>query len=246
MIDLVKLLLFAGDGGDGRVSFRHEKYAPKGGPDGGDGGDGGSIIFRGSRQVSTLQHLAGKASFTAEAGQTGGRKNKTGAKSDSLIVEVPLGTQVIQLAENKTGFKRRMRFSIEQKLPRDAAKRPQYFLEEEGQPIPFREPDYCLPRWKDGVKAEVIEHEDGAVEEPSETELLSLFSQPASDLLQNEHLDKIVLYTFTEEGEELVVCQGGFGARGNVAFKSSTNRIPLQAEYGSFAERRGVLLELKL
>ncbi len=245
MIDLVKLLLFAGDGGDGRVSFRHEKYAPKGGPDGGDGGDGGSIILRGTRAVSTLQHLAGRALFQAEPGQMGGRRNRTGAKADSIIIEVPLGTQVVQLAENAQARFRRQRYGIDHILPRDAARKLRYEIEEEGQPVPYREPDWCKVAWADKESQEALGGTDPEAEQ-GEDELGELFSHQASELLQNDALEQTQLFTFTQEGQELVICQGGIGARGNVAFKSSINRVPLQAEYGSFAERRGVLLELKL
>lgn len=255
MIDLVKLLLFAGDGGDGRVSFRREKYAPKGGPDGGDGGDGGSVIFRATRQLSTLQHLAGKTSFEAEPGGMGGRRNKTGPKGASLVIEVPLGTQVIQVAENSVARLRRQRYGLDRLLTRDSARRPQYQLEKEGQPIPYREPDVCKPQWAEqdavdhGVTEQLFDQDEigmDVADDRPEAELNELFLRPAQELLQMEELERELLITFTQEGEELVICQGGYGARGNTAFKSSTNRVPLQAEYGSFAERRGVLLELKL
>ena len=78
MIDLVKLHLQAGNGGNGRVAFRREKYIPKGGPSGGNGGDGGSIIIQGVDNLSSLHHLAGVKGYTAKTGQSGGNKKKTG------------------------------------------------------------------------------------------------------------------------------------------------------------------------
>ena len=90
MIDIVKLLLKAGDGGNGRVSFRREKYVPKGGPDGGDGGKGGSVIIQADPGLATLAHFAGKIEFEAERGEAGGKRKKIGAKGEYLIFLVPI------------------------------------------------------------------------------------------------------------------------------------------------------------
>lgn len=100
MHDISLLKFQAGNGGDGRVSFRREKFVPKGGPDGGDGGDGGSIYLRGNKNLSTLASFAGKSEFKAPDGDMGGKQRKYGAKGDDLIIEVPIGTIVWEIDQD--------------------------------------------------------------------------------------------------------------------------------------------------
>ncbi len=97
-IDQVKIYCKSGDGGDGVVHFRREKYVPKGGPDGGDGGKGGDVIIRGNKDLWTLLHLKYTRHIKAENGQNGGGARRTGASGKNAIIEVPLGT-VIKDAE---------------------------------------------------------------------------------------------------------------------------------------------------
>jgi len=84
----------AGDGGAGCVSFRREKYVPKGGPDGGDGGNGGSIIFIADPNKNTLLDFAGKHHWKAKSGQAGMGKKMYGESGDDLLIRVPPGTLV--------------------------------------------------------------------------------------------------------------------------------------------------------
>lgn len=95
MIDEAQFSVKAGDGGDGRVSFRREKFVPRGGPDGGDGGLGGSIFLETDSNLNTLRFYAGKDRFMAEDGQPGGRAKKHGKNSDDLVLKVPVGTLVL-------------------------------------------------------------------------------------------------------------------------------------------------------
>lgn len=85
----------AGDGGAGCVSFRREKYVPRGGPDGGDGGRGGHIILSASSQKNTLYRFHFNQHFRAQNGRPGQGKNKHGADGADLIIELPLGTTVL-------------------------------------------------------------------------------------------------------------------------------------------------------
>lgn len=94
-IDEAKIVIRAGKGGDGVVSFRHEKYIDKGGPDGGDGGDGGSVIFRANPHISDLSVYNSKKRFKAENGQNGMSKKMKGKDGKDLVLDVPMGTQVI-------------------------------------------------------------------------------------------------------------------------------------------------------
>lgn len=93
-IDETKIYIKAGDGGNGGVSFRREKYIDRGGPDGGDGGRGGSIIFKSNSHLNTLIQFRFKKHFKAENGEQGKGYNKTGKSRDPLILEVPVGTQI--------------------------------------------------------------------------------------------------------------------------------------------------------
>ena len=104
MIDIAKISIKAGDGGNGAVAWRREKYEPTGGPAGGDGGDGGSIIIRASRNLSTLDEFRYKKIFKAENGEQGGKSKKFGKKGKDLYIPVPVGT-LIREAESNTIIK---------------------------------------------------------------------------------------------------------------------------------------------
>ncbi len=93
-IDQAKIRIKAGDGGDGCVSFRREKYIPKGGPDGGDGGHGGDVWFETAVDVDTLLDFSGRAIWQAQNGQPGMGSNCHGLDGKDLILKVPVGTQV--------------------------------------------------------------------------------------------------------------------------------------------------------
>src|SRR5262245_23880787 len=88
----------AGKGGDGLVSFRREKFVPRGGPDGGDGGDGGSVILVASSSLSSLLELGRRHRYAARDGAPGGHKQMAGASADDLVVSVPVGTQILDNA----------------------------------------------------------------------------------------------------------------------------------------------------
>ena len=97
--DTAKVSLKAGKGGDGAVSFRHEIYIPKGGPDGGDGGRGGSIIFRADKDTNTLIDFRFTPILTAEDGKNGSGTRSAGRSGRDLIVDVPIGTVVYKVSE---------------------------------------------------------------------------------------------------------------------------------------------------
>ena len=93
-VDIAKIHLKAGNGGDGAVSFHREKYVAAGGPDGGDGGKGGDIIFVADSNLSTLADFRYKRKYVAESGQNGGTCRCTGKSAENLIISVPVGTLV--------------------------------------------------------------------------------------------------------------------------------------------------------
>ena len=93
-LDEIEIYVRSGDGGHGCVSFRREKFVPKGGPDGGNGGDGGNIVFLADPNLNTLHPLAGRRHWIAENGRPGMGSNKTGRRGRDLLIRVPVGTQV--------------------------------------------------------------------------------------------------------------------------------------------------------
>ena len=96
-VDTAEIHVKAGDGGDGCVSFRREKYIPKGGPDGGDGGRGGSVIFEVDPELNTLIDFAGRHHWKADRGQHGKGAKRAGRSGEDLVVKVPPGTSVFDL-----------------------------------------------------------------------------------------------------------------------------------------------------
>lgn len=155
-IDEVSIDVAAGHGGSGCVSFRREKYVPRGGPDGGDGGKGGDIVVRTSERERTLYKFRYKRSFKAADGGGGQGKQKTGKNGPDLVIEVPPGTVITDTNTGQT------------------------------------------------------------------------------------------VHDCTSPGETIVVARGGQGGRGNMRFKTSTNRAPRHAQPGLPGEVRSLKLDLKL
>ena len=155
-VDELEIEVEAGKGGNGCVSFRREKYVPRGGPDGGDGGNGGDVVFRASTNVNSLIHLFQQHLWKAEGGNPGHGARKHGASADDLTIDVPVGTMIFD-----------------------------------------RKYDFLL-----------------------------------KDLSADQ--------------DEVIVCRGGKGGKGNARFKSSTNRAPKHAEPGEAGEHRKLRLELKM
>ncbi|MBF0622705.1 MAG: GTPase ObgE [Magnetococcales bacterium] len=155
-LDEVKIFVKSGDGGAGAISFRREKYIPKGGPDGGDGGRGGDVILVADAHLNTLIDFRYVQHIKARRGGHGMGKGRTGKSSPNVLVKVPVGTVV-----------------------RDDA-------------------------------------------------------------------DGHVLFDLIEEGQQVLLARGGDGGRGNIHFKTSTNRAPRRSEPGFPGEERWLRLELKL
>jgi GTP-binding protein len=93
-VDKARISIRAGDGGNGAVSFRREKYVPAGGPDGGDGGRGGDVIAVARPHMSTLMDFRSRRKYTAESGADGAGRNRTGRDGENLVIYVPTGTLV--------------------------------------------------------------------------------------------------------------------------------------------------------
>lgn len=213
MVDLVKLKLQAGDGGNGKVAFHREKYITKGGPSGGNGGNGGSIILKVDTHLNTLQHFAGAKAYLARAGQAGGKMKKFGAKGEDIVLFVPQGTVVWLIKENRASHYRRLRYSLNNPLSRSEVKFEKFYLSHETEQVKIRETDEI-----EEVTFQKLDKQDKGIK----------------------------IAELNNQTDQLIICQGGFGGKGNDLFKSSTNTTPLEAEYGSFGEAKEIILELKL
>lgn len=273
MLDLITLKLKAGDGGHGRVAFHREKYVTKGGPDGGEGGDGGHIIVRANQGLTTLKHFAGKKGFVAQDGQMGGKDKKKGAKGEDLVLEVPLGTVLWVVAENHASSIRRQKFALDGQIrleylvPRSDIKNKKYYLDKPGQrfeQLPADGIDYgkieLLPALKKslGLSGEEVADQTVLYESAQEFTSQTPLQQSEASAQENNQQENAVAshalhrqyayqaVQFTQHGQELVICQGGFSGKGNNAFKSSTNTTPLEAEYGTLGEQKLVVFELRL
>jgi GTP-binding protein len=97
LVDKAEIKVKAGKGGDGVVSFRREKFIPRGGPDGGDGGDGGSVYLVADHNMATLMDFRARPSYEAEKGKPGAKREATGASGEDLYIKVPVGTLVYEL-----------------------------------------------------------------------------------------------------------------------------------------------------
>ncbi len=97
--DSATVIVTAGRGGNGALSFRHEKYIDKGGPDGGDGGRGGNVVFVADENLNTLSHFRQRQELKAREGQAGTERKKHGRNGQDLIVKVPVGTQIYRDGE---------------------------------------------------------------------------------------------------------------------------------------------------
>jgi GTPase len=163
-VDRIKVFAQAGNGGRGCVSFRREKFVPKGGPDGGDGGRGGNVILRADIHVDNLSNLFYEPIIKAKNGGHGQGKKMHGRGAGPKIVKVPIGMVVF--------------------------------------------PD-----------------------RPHATRTTCESDAPIADL--------------THDGEEFVLCEGGRGGKGNVHFKSSKNRAPIQYTEGEEGEQGHFVFELR-
>src|SRR5262245_27933481 len=101
LIDEAKIRVKAGDGGNGCVAFRREKFVPRGGPSGGDGGSGGDVIMESSESHNTLIHFRYNPEYKAERGRHGEGSNKTGREGQNVVLKVPVGTIIYDAETNE-------------------------------------------------------------------------------------------------------------------------------------------------
>ncbi|MCA9372955.1 50S ribosome-binding GTPase [Candidatus Woesebacteria bacterium] len=216
MQDLVHLTCIAGNGGRGKISFRREKYVAKGGPDGGDGGDGGNILIRATSHRSTLDHLAGIAKIEAKSGGAGGARKKYGEKAETQVLEVPVGTRVIISEQNQTALHRQLSVG-----------------------------DQPLKRKQVRFKRYEVDFRGNLITDIADEKAMELLPVGQVDIDKPPVLGQVVA-DLSQDGDEYLLCQGGFGGRGNTRFKASTMTTPRIAELGTPGERRQIWLELRV
>ncbi len=193
-VDQIKVHAIAGEGGDGCVSFRREKFVPKGGPNGGDGGRGGDIILLADTQTDNLAAFFYEPIIRGGEGENGMGKNLYGRGAKPKYVRVPLGTLVYRIHHDAPAA-----------APPPKRSATYYNLGSEA-PEPEAPP-------KKGIDI----HAPGI-------ELIADLDQP---------------------GQEFLLCKGGDGGKGNVHFKSSTNRIPRESTPGQPGEEGDFIFELR-
>ena len=135
-VDAVTIEVEAGRGGDGCLSFRREKYIPRGGPDGGDGGDGGSVIFVATAGVDSLASLSGRNHWKAQNGERGGSSNCHGRNAQDLVIPLPPGTLMIDADQGHVIKDLADRWRDRGGGPRRAWRQGQHALQERDEPRP--------------------------------------------------------------------------------------------------------------
>jgi GTP-binding protein len=201
-VDRIKVFAQAGNGGRGCVSFRREKFVPRGGPDGGDGGRGGDVILRVDIHTDNLSNLFYEPIIKAKSGAHGQGKKKHGRAAIAKVVKVPIGTVVYRSEA----------------------------------PVPRSDDDEAST---DPVAA-VYDRRTPQVSELG----INLPAVPAINA-DGGHRPPLQIADLTRDGEEFVLCQGGGGGKGNVHFKSSRNRAPVQYTEGEEGEQGHFLFELR-
>ncbi len=106
-IDEARIRVKAGDGGNGCMAFRREKFVPRGGPSGGDGGHGGDVVMESSERHNTLVHFRFNPEHKAERGRHGEGSNCTGRDGEHMILKVPVGTVAVRRGNRRAGARLR-------------------------------------------------------------------------------------------------------------------------------------------
>ena len=247
-VDTAKVSLKAGKGGDGAVSFRHEIYIPKGGPDGGDGGRGGNIVFRADRNTDTLVDFRFTPILTAENGKNGSGQRSAGRSGKDLIVDVPVGTCVYKLANSPNeGF-----FATTGAKDRELAHNDGPSDRCPSGAIRQSNTSSTTGPVERMTSTQVISTGDGLGRDPAEHPKGGAAGgkSPAGPVERTmagpvERKDRILIADLTEDGQMVVIAKGGDGGYGNAHFKSSTRQAPRIAEVGEPGEEFEAELELK-
>lgn len=253
-IDRVRICVRAGDGGDGAVAWRREAHVPKGGPAGGDGGRGGNVFLVADDSYTTLLDLKYRQHHRAPSGRPGGIKGMNGRGGEDLFIKVPVGTSVYY--EGPAGEPGDPPPWQEDSRSVDEGGVENIFvLPDEEDDVEVAAGDPASAPREATTDSELFDAASGEFDAEAEAEaLFAAATQPLaqSPVLEAPDLDPLDLDTgdlmgdLTTEGATLLVGRGGQGGRGNIHFKTSTNRAPDRAEPGSDGDALWIRLELRL
>jgi GTP-binding protein len=216
-VDKVKITAKAGDGGNGSVSFRREKYVEYGGPDGGDGGKGGDIVLVADKNVDNLADLFYAPRVVARGGEHGRGKNCYGRGGHDVVVKVPIGTQIYRHGAVRRDLKPSNYHPAAATEEFDATAR-----------VGLEYGERQRQKQRRGRPLE-------PAAAPTATE-----AEPETGLVE-----RVLIADLTEDGQRFVLAQGGRGGKGNAGFKSSTHQVPREFEYGEPGEELRAELVLK-
>jgi GTP-binding protein len=217
-VDKVKIRVKAGDGGNGCVSFRREKYVDRGGPDGGDGGKGGDVVVVADKNITDLSDFYYQPRLVAKHGVHGRGKNCFGRSARTIIAKVPIGTQVFRLTA-----------PVKQRAP--SSYHPAAATEEFDPRVTVGMP------FTPGRAKQLVE--SSRADAPAVAPVVEIVEAPPIEA------GRELIADLVEDGQQFVLAKGGRGGRGNAAFKSSAHQAPREFEYGEAGEQLEVELELK-
>ncbi len=241
-IDEADITVRSGKGGRGCVSFRREKFIPKGGPDGGNGGKGGDVIFRASHQLLTLYDFRLKRVYEAENGQPGMGKQRYGRNGEDLVVEVPVGTLIYAWPREEEEAPEEQQPHSGDAWDPGSPPKPKGWRLDEAQDI--EEALAALDAEKADAENADAENADADDGEDSSPHADPQVETEGSGDVEDEELT--LLADLNQDGKECVVAHGGRGGKGNEHFKSSTMRAPRFAQPGEPAEELRIKLVLKV
>ena len=221
VIDRAEIYVRGGNGGNGVISFRREKFVPRGGPDGGDGGQGGNVVLVADPEITTLQDLRYKSRYLAEHGGNGARQKMHGASGKDLFIRVPVGTQVRRLDP------------------------PAYPGSGGGNGARHQDSVMTAGSWEsDSDGDEPDDDVDMAANETDQDgdagDAASIVTPSAPETPGELVADLAV------SGARFTAAYGGMGGKGNARFTTPTNQAPRIAERGQRGGEGQYLLDLKL
>ncbi|MGE4553949.1 MAG: Obg family GTPase CgtA [Desulfovibrionaceae bacterium] len=252
-VDEAVITVRSGKGGRGCASFRREKFIAKGGPNGGDGGKGGDVVLRASGRLVTLHDFRLKRLYEAKNGQPGMGKDRYGKAADDLVLELPVGTLVYEILtpseaedadpavvralpdapahEAEHGGARGAADGAAHGAADDAADKADREVYDGDEPDYDEEPG-CGDVGEDlGDPAPASDADADAAPDPD---------APRGAVPER------LLADLTHDGQEVMVCKGGDGGRGNLHFKTATNQAPRYCEPGWPGQEKRLRLELKI
>ena len=258
-VDRIKVFAQAGNGGRGSVSFRREKFVPKGGPDGGDGGRGGDIILKADSHVDNLSNLFYEPIIKAKGGGHGMGKKMFGRSAPNKVVKVPVGTMVFRSKENaerrtsnaerRTNEEQTVELSAVTLAKAEALAEAEGRIEEGKENAERRTPNAERRIEEEGkrptVRAGLANAQRSTLNEGGDDSAVvgQAHRLPVKQMAGGAPALQLVA-DLTRDGQEYLLAKGGAGGKGNVHFKSSRNRAPREYTEGEEGEQGHFLLEL--